>query len=80
MTAVLDRSRVSAVVGLLVLFELTSDNVKTLGGAVAAVLAALVQAGGDTPTESAYVTVWLAAPAALFARRTETVWRIFRYG
>ena len=62
------------------------NNVKTLGGAVAgavvaAILAALVQVGGDIPTEGAYVAVWLmcgllcvvAALAALFARRSESV-------
>jgi MFS family permease len=61
------------------------NNVKTLGGAVAgavvaAILATLVRAGGDTPTEGAYVVVWLmcgalcvaAALAAQFARRAET--------
>ncbi|BAL86065.1 putative MFS transporter [Actinoplanes missouriensis 431] len=61
------------------------NNVKTLGGAVAgavvaAILAALVQSGG-TPTEGAYVVVWLmcsvlcvgAAAAAVFARRVESV-------
>ncbi|BBH66222.1 MFS transporter [Actinoplanes sp. OR16] len=62
------------------------NNVKTLGGAVAgavvaAILAALVQGSGTTPTEGAYVVVWLmcsvlcmgAAASALFARRVETV-------
>ncbi|WP_433828554.1 MFS transporter [Actinoplanes sp. CA-015351] len=61
------------------------NNVKTLGGAVAgavvaAILAALVTGSESTPTESAYVIVWLmcavlcvgAAAAAVFARRTET--------
>ncbi|WP_436523507.1 MFS transporter [Actinoplanes sp. HUAS TT8] len=60
------------------------NNVKTLGGAVAggvvaAILAAVVLPDGETPRESAYVTVWLicavlcavAAVAARFARRAE---------
>ncbi|MEU4558867.1 MFS transporter [Actinoplanes sp. NPDC023936] len=62
------------------------NNVKTLGGAVAgavvaAILAALVQGSDSTPTEGAYVVVWLmcsvlcvgAAAAAVFARRVESV-------
>ncbi|ROO84674.1 MFS transporter [Actinocorallia herbida] len=59
------------------------NNVKTLGGAVAGgVIASILatMALGDTPTEGAYVAVWLlcavcaaaAAVAVRFARRTET--------
>lgn len=60
------------------------NNVKTLGGAVAggvvaAILSALTLSTGSTPSESAYVTVWLicatlcaaAALAARSARRAE---------
>ncbi|WP_460308283.1 MFS transporter [Actinocorallia aurea] len=58
------------------------NNVKSIGGAVAGgVIASILatMALGDTPTEGAYVTVWLvcaacaalAAAAVLFARRTE---------
>ncbi|GAA2897969.1 MFS transporter [Actinoplanes cyaneus] len=60
------------------------NNVKTLGGAVAggvvaAILASVVLDDGETPRESAYVTVWLicatlcalAALTAHFARRAE---------